>query len=85
MEKESGWPHSPTAERKTRPYSYVVGARRRQKKEGGGRIRHGEALSKKTWKRWVSADMEPAGSPVTVRDGDSCRPMLREEQADLNL
>ena len=29
-----------------------------------------ELRSKKTWKRWVSAGMEPAGSPVIiVRDG----------------
>ena len=36
----------------------------------GGRRRHGVVHSKKTWKRWVSAGMEPAGSPVTVKDGD---------------
>ena len=33
-EKENGWPCPQTAERKTSPYSYVLGARRRQKKEG---------------------------------------------------
>ena len=33
-EKENGWPRSQTAERKTSPYRYVLGARRRQKKEG---------------------------------------------------
>ena len=33
-EKEIGWPHPPTAERKTRAYSNVLGARRRQKKDG---------------------------------------------------
>ena len=33
-EKENGWPHPPTAERKTRTYSNVLGARRLQKKEG---------------------------------------------------
>ena len=31
--KENGWPHPQTAERKSRPYSNVLGARRRQKKE----------------------------------------------------
>ena len=31
--RENGWPHPPTAERKISPYSYVLGARRRQKKE----------------------------------------------------
>ena len=42
--------------------------------------------SKKAWKRWVSAGMDPAGSPVTVRYMQtSRRPMLREEQADLSL
>ena len=40
----------------------------------GGRRRHGEAHSKKTWKRWVSAGMDPAGAPVTVRDGDFSSP-----------
>ena len=34
MEKEDGWPHPPTAERKTRTYSNVLSARRRQKKDG---------------------------------------------------
>ena len=33
-DKDNGWPNSPTAERKTRPFSNVLGARRRQKKEG---------------------------------------------------
>ena len=37
---------------------------------GEGQRRHGEVLSKKTRKRWVLAGMEPAGSPLTVRDGD---------------
>ena len=27
-----------------------------------------------TWKRWVLAGMEPAGSPVTVKDGDFSSP-----------
>ena len=40
------------------------------RRKRGGRRRHGEVHSKKTWKRLVSAGMEPAGSPVTVRDGD---------------
>ena len=34
-----------------------------------GRRMHGEVLSKKTWKRWVSSGMAPAGSPVTEIDG----------------
>ena len=33
-QKENGWLHRPTAERKTRSYSNVLDARRRQKKEG---------------------------------------------------
>ena len=43
---------------------------------GGGRRRHGEVHSKKTWKRWVAAGMEPAGFPVTVTvtDGDFSSP-----------
>ena len=56
-------------ERKTRPYSNVLGARRKR----GGR-RRGEALSKKTWKIWMSAGMETAGSPVTVKYGDFSSP-----------
>ena len=45
------------------------------RKEGGGeRRRLGEIHSKKTWPRWVSAGMEPAGSPMTVRDGDLSSP-----------
>ena len=68
MEKENGWPHPPTADGKTRSCSNVLGAR------GPGRTRHGEAPSKKTWKRWVLAGMEPTGSPVTVRDGDLLSP-----------
>ena len=31
-EKENGWPHPPTAERKARPYSKLQGAGRRQQK-----------------------------------------------------
>ena len=30
--------------------------------------------SRKSWKRWVLAGMEPAGSPVIVRDGDFSSP-----------
>ena len=41
---------------------------------GGGRRRRGVALSKKTSERWVSAGMEPAGSPVTVMDGGTLSP-----------
>ena len=48
-------------------------------KRGGRRIR-GEVHSKKTWKRWVSAGKEPAGSPVTETDGDFSSPMLRESK-----
>ena len=71
-EKENGWPRPQTAERNTRPHSNVglLGARRHGRGERGDRRRHGEAPSKKIWKRWVSAGIEPAGSPVTVRDGD---------------
>ena len=29
--KENGWPHPPTAERKTSPHSNVLGARKREK------------------------------------------------------
>ena len=32
-EKENGWPHHQTAETNTGPYSNVLGARRRHKKE----------------------------------------------------
>ena len=39
-----------------------------------GLRRHGEVLSQKTWKRWVSAGMEPTGSPVTVKNGDLSSP-----------
>ena len=49
---------------------------RRQKKEreAGEDMGDGEALSKKTWKRWVSAGMEPAESSGTVIDGDISSP-----------
>ena len=33
-----------------------------------------EAPSKRTWKRWMSAGMGPAGSPVTVMDGGTSSP-----------
>ena len=73
-EKENNWPHPPTAERKTSRYTNVLGAGRRQKRGGGEARRHGDVHSKKTWKRWVLAGVEPAGSPVTVRDGDFSSP-----------
>ena len=41
---------------------------------GGGRRRHGEAPSKKTWKRLVLADMKPTGSPLTDTDEDFSSP-----------
>ena len=47
-EKENGWPHPPTTERKIRPYSNVLSARRRQKKEG--RV-------KKTWRSTFKEEM----------------------------
>ena len=80
--KGTCWPPPPTKARKTCPCSNVLGARRQQKKEGGQR-RHGEVHSRKTWKRWVSADMVPTRSPVTFEYGFFSSPMLREEQADL--
>ena len=39
-----------------------------------GRRRHGKLFSNKTWKRWVLAGMEPAGSPVLETDGDFSSP-----------
>ena len=33
-ENDNGWPRPHTAERKTRPYSNALGARRQQKKDG---------------------------------------------------
>ena len=61
--------------RYTRPHGSELGARRRQKNtKRGGRRSCGEVLSKKTWKRWVLAGMEPAGSPVIARDGDFSSP-----------
>ena len=54
------------------------------RRKRGGRRTHGEPHSMKTSEKWVSAGMEPAGSPVTVRYMEaSRRPMLREEQEDL--
>ena len=44
------------------------------RKRGGRRRRQCEAPSKKTWKRCVLAGMEPAGSPVVVKDGDFSSP-----------
>ena len=64
-EIENCWPRPPTAARKTRTYSNAI---------GGGRRRHGVAPSKKTSKRWVSDDMEAAGSPLTVMGGGFSSP-----------
>ena len=55
-------------ERPAHTTMYWVAEDCRRKREG--RRRHGEVLSKNTCKRWLSAGTEPAGSPVTVRDGD---------------
>ena len=44
------------------------------RRKRGGRGRYGEAPSKKTWKRWVLAGMEHAGSPVTVICGGFSSP-----------
>ena len=56
-EKENGWPHPLTAERKTRQNSNALGARRWQKKQGEAEEDTAKCNSKKTWKRWVSAGM----------------------------
>ena len=84
-EKENGWPRSQTAERKTSPYSYVLGARRRQKKEGEAE----EDMAKHLQRRYRRDGCQLAWSPPD-RQGPwwveaSRRPMLREEQADLSL
>ena len=71
------WPRSKTAERKTRPYSNVLGTRRREKKQGRPKKTWRSTL-KKTWKRWVLAGMEPTRSQVTVREETSRRPSLRQ-------
>ena len=60
-----------TAERKTLSYTSVLGARRGQR---GKLNKLWMSALNKTWKRWVSAGMEPAGSPVTKTDGDFSSP-----------
>ena len=52
LEKKNGWPRPPTAERKTRPYSNILGARRRQKRRG---------KPKKTWRSTFKEDLEEMG------------------------
>ena len=47
---------------KTRTYSNVLGAIRRQKKEGEAEEDMAKYFQKKSWNRWVLASMEPAGS-----------------------
>ena len=42
-----------------------TGCQKTAEERGGGWRRHSEAPSKNIWKKWVSAGMEPAGSPVT--------------------
>ena len=44
------------------------------RRKRGGQIRHVGVHFKKTSKRWVSAGMEPAGSPVTAMDGGVSSP-----------
>ncbi len=51
-----------------------TGCQKTAEERGGDRRRHGGVHSKKTWKRWVSAGMEPARSPVTVIYGDFSSP-----------
>ena len=73
-EKENGLPHPPTADNKDPHIQQGTGCYMTADESGGSQRRHGKVLSKKTWKRWVSAGMEPAGSPVTVRDWDFSSP-----------
>ena len=82
-EKENGWPRSQTVDRKTNPYSYVLGARRRKKKAG---------RPKKTW-RYIQKRPERAGCQLAWGLPDrqwpwwmeaSHRPMLREKQMDVS-
>ena len=85
-EKENGWPRSQTAERKTSPNTYVLGDRRRQTKEGEAK----EDMTKHLQRRPTRRDgCQLAWSPPDRQwpwwmDHSRC-PMLREEQADLNL
>ena len=51
---------------------------------GVGRRRHDNVLSKKTSKKWVSAGMESAGSPVTVMDGGFSSPDAPRGTGGLN-
>ena len=56
------------------PIQQCTGCQKTTEERGGGQRRHGEAPSKQTWKKWVSAGIESAGSAVTVRDGDLSSP-----------
>ena len=53
---------------KDQPIRQCTGCQKTADERGGGRRRHCEVHSKKTWERWVLAGMEPTGSPVIVRD-----------------
>ena len=66
---EGKWPVTSSDSReKEPPTQQCTGCQKTAQERGGGRRRHSEAPSKKTWKTWVLAGMEPARSPVTVRD-----------------
>ena len=83
-EKEHGWPHSQTAERKTSPYSNVLGARRRQKEEGEAKEDMAKHFQRRPGRHGCQLAWSPPDRQWPWEMETSHRPMLREEQADLS-
>ena len=84
-EKENGWPRPPTAERKTRTYSNVLDAKRRQKNEGEAEGDMAEHLQRRPSRDGCQRAWSPPDRQWPWWMEASRRPMLREEQADLSL
>ena len=63
-------------QREKSAHTACTGCQKTVEERVGGRRRHGEALSNKSWMRCVSAGMEPAGSPVTETDGNFSSPYV---------
>ena len=57
-------------QRERHAHTAINWMRENGKRKRRGRRRYGRVHFKKTWKRWVSAGTEAAGSPATETDGD---------------
>ena len=60
--------------KKNQHIQQCTGCQKTAEERRGGRRRHGDVLSKKIWKKWVSAGMELTRSSVTVKDRDYSSP-----------